>query len=391
MIEFVKGDFFKFDADIRINTVNCVGVMGAGVALAFKKKYPDMFKDYAKQCKAKQIKPGKPSVWHSGDLFSKGVEIVNFPTKDHWRNPSEYEYVEGGLQWLSDYLKQKNELTITLPALGCGHGGLDWNKVKSLIEKYLADSPNRILVFEPDASKNAGKQSFQANENSKILQAYKIDTISIGSDVYPNSLRAFTEKELYVFGDKPISNRYDVCVISGSKPNDIEKRIVLELINYCKSYSLSILFGGSAFDKKTAIISADYGIKTGVFLPTGILESAKKLTTINEKNLTLLSIGDPFASFDRKAYMPSVFGRIFLSNIVVFTTDRLEWIAKHRRMLKEANTSYYHIGYATFTQKDIAAIESIQSRPLPIKNEKSISEAKVVEFDVLRYLPLQPK
>ena len=365
--------------------------MGAGVALAFKKKYPDMFKDYVKQCKAKQIKPGKPSVWYSGDLFSKGVEIVNFPTKDHWRNPSEYEYVEGGLQWLSDYLKQRNELTITLPALGCGHGGLDWNKVKTLIEKYLADSPNRILVFEPDASKNAGKQSFQANENSKILQAYKIETIGIESGVYPGFLRAFTEKELYIFGDKLINNRYDVSVISGSKPNAVEKRIVMALINYCKSNSLSILFGGSAFDKKTAIISADYDIKTGVFLPTGILESAKKLTTKNEKNLTLLSIGDPFVSFDRKAYMPSVIGRIFLSNIVVFTTDRLEWVTKHRRTLKEANTCYYHINYATLTQKDIAAIESIQSTPLPIKKEESISESKFVEFDVLCNHSVRPK
>ncbi|MGO3644378.1 MAG: macro domain-containing protein, partial [Pseudoalteromonas sp.] len=63
MLEFVKGDFFDFDADIRINTVNCVGVMGAGVALAFKKKYPEMFREYARQCKEKEIVPGKPTVW----------------------------------------------------------------------------------------------------------------------------------------------------------------------------------------------------------------------------------------------------------------------------------------------------------------------------------------
>ena len=153
MLKFVKGNFFDFDADIRVNTVNCVGVMGAGVALAFKNKYPEMFKEYVRQCKANEISPGKPSVWKKEDMFSKGIEIINFPTKAHWRNPSEYEYIESGLIWLSDYLKNKEGLTITLPALGCGHGGLDWVNVKKLILNYLSETKNNILVFEPESSK----------------------------------------------------------------------------------------------------------------------------------------------------------------------------------------------------------------------------------------------
>ena len=165
MLEFVKGDFFDFDADIRVNTVNCVGVMGAGVALAFKNKYPEMFKEYVRQCKEKEIAPGKPSVWKQGDMFSKGLEIINFPTKNHWRNPSEYEYVENGLIWLSKYLEDKQGLTITLPALGCGHGGLDWRRVKRLIIKYLEGKSNRILVFEPEASKKAGEKVSMTPEN----------------------------------------------------------------------------------------------------------------------------------------------------------------------------------------------------------------------------------
>ncbi len=142
--------------------------MGAGVALAFKNKYPDMFKQYVKECKLGLIKPGVPSIWVSDDLFDKRVEIINFPTKDDWRNNSEYEYVEAGLKWLSNYLKQRETATITLPALGCGHGKLDWIKVKHLIETYLSDSKHRILVFEPHSSKNAGKVQTNTLENDRL-------------------------------------------------------------------------------------------------------------------------------------------------------------------------------------------------------------------------------
>lgn len=137
MIEFVSGDFFDFDADIMINTVNCVGVMGAGVALAFKKRFPEMFDDYAEKCRSGIIRPGLPSVWLQKDMISKDIEIINFPTKNHWKNPSEYHYIDDGLEWLSKYLEDKSGKVVTLPALGCGHGGLDWDRVRSMIAEKL--------------------------------------------------------------------------------------------------------------------------------------------------------------------------------------------------------------------------------------------------------------
>ena len=99
MIEFVTGNFFDYDADIRVNTVNCVGVMGAGVALMFKNKFPAMFNDYYRACKENKVAPGIPHIWEEVDLFSSLI-IINFPTKVHWKNPSEYEYIEKGLVWL---------------------------------------------------------------------------------------------------------------------------------------------------------------------------------------------------------------------------------------------------------------------------------------------------
>lgn len=139
---------FETSADIRVNTVNCVGVMGAGVALAFKTRFPEMFKEYKRACEAGEIRPGKLHVWKS----LTGDWIINFPTKRHWRDKSRYKDIEDGLVALHDYLKDKGRIRIVLPALGCGHGGLDWGKVSVLIEERLKDLEAEIIVFEPGDS-----------------------------------------------------------------------------------------------------------------------------------------------------------------------------------------------------------------------------------------------
>jgi len=369
MLEFVNGDFFEFDADVRINTVNCVGVMGAGVALAFKKKYPDMYKDYVKQCKAGDIKPGKPSVWKSGDMFSKCIEIVNFPTKDHWRKPSEYEYVDRGLQWLSGYLKERDVLTITLPALGCGHGGLDWKRVKDMIQEYLGDSPHRILVFEPASSKSAGKEKPLSNNAANILLNSGINTFDGSSVSYPEGLKRYTEKGLYFLGDYDASHGFDISVIASTKPSENEKNAIFSIVNYCKENNLSILFGGTAFDKKTALNISSNGGKVGVFLPSGILKSAENLAKKNKlKNLNLLSIGNPFESFDRKAYMPSVLSRLFISKVSVFTTERLDWIEKQKKILNKSSIRTFYINYETLSKKDRNSVEEIHSKAIDTIN-----------------------
>lgn len=146
MLEFTSGDLFALDADILVNTVNCKGVMGAGIALAFKTRYPEMFQDYQRKCKAGRIKPGGIDEWI--DSWT-GKTIVNFATKDHWRKPSQYEYIEDGLIALHQYLKSRGKVRVALPALGAGHGGLDWARVKQMIESNLADLEAEITVFSP--------------------------------------------------------------------------------------------------------------------------------------------------------------------------------------------------------------------------------------------------
>lgn len=370
MLEFVKGNFFDFDADIRVNTVNCVGVMGAGVALAFKNKYPEMFKEYVRQCKANEIAPGKPSVWKKEDMFSKGVEIINFPTKDHWRNSSKYDYIESGLIWLSNYLKNKEGLTITLPALGCGHGGLDWNIVKQLILKYLSKTKNNILVFEPESSKNAGREAILTPNKLANLEALGVSMIRGNEKPYPVGLARYTKKDLWVLGK--LIREFDISLISSTRPNEQEKMVVLKLIEYCRSNCLSILFGGSAFDKKMALHAIRQGIEAGIFLPNGILHSAVKMQNKGiMEDISILSIGDPFKSFDKKDYMPAVMGRIFICKSVIFTTERLKWLEKQRSTIINGGLNMYFMKYKNLQDEDYFAAININAKPMkPFDGER---------------------
>jgi O-acetyl-ADP-ribose deacetylase (regulator of RNase III) len=159
MIHFTKGDMFDFDVDLRVNTVNCVGVMGAGVALAFKTRYPQMFHEYREACSLGEIRPGKMHVWKS----VAGDWVINFPTKRHWREKSRYDDIHAGLRALRDYLDGYKGIRVALPALGCGNGGLDWERVAPMISENLHDLNAEIFVFEPADSlrlaKKKGRQS----------------------------------------------------------------------------------------------------------------------------------------------------------------------------------------------------------------------------------------
>jgi len=151
-LRFTNGNMFDVPADIRINTVNCVGVMGAGVALAFKRLHPLMFAEYQRKCSAGLIGPGQLHVWQSPN----GERIVNFPTKRHWRDNSRYEDIEAGLIALKAFLANQGPVRVTLPALGCGHGRLNWNVVAAAIAKHLQGLEATIAVFQPADSRNFG-------------------------------------------------------------------------------------------------------------------------------------------------------------------------------------------------------------------------------------------
>jgi len=157
MLQYKTGDLFKENAEAIVNTVNCVGAMGRGIALQFKKAYPGNYKAYASACKLKQVNPGKMFVFHTGEMLGAKY-IVNFPTKRHWRGASRLEDIESGLKDLLVVIKKNNIKSIAIPPLGSGLGGLNWSEVKSLIEKALIPlEDTNVIVFEPKGAPTAKK------------------------------------------------------------------------------------------------------------------------------------------------------------------------------------------------------------------------------------------
>lgn len=142
MLKYVKGDIFNIPAQVLVNTVNTVGVMGKGIALSFKKKYPEMFTTYRKACDKHQLIIGKLMLWYGPDHW-----ILNFPTKEHWRNPSKMEYIEKGLMAFQRKYADYNITSIAFPKLGCGNGELDWKQVKPLMERYLKELPIDVYIY----------------------------------------------------------------------------------------------------------------------------------------------------------------------------------------------------------------------------------------------------
>lgn len=150
MIEYKKGNIFNEKVDAFVNTVNCVGVMGRGLALQFKNIFPDNFKAYASACKNKKVLPGSMFVYDIAAAVHPRF-IINFPTKRHWKQKSNIKDIEDGLSDLARVITQKGITSIAIPPLGCGLGGLDWPTVRNAIEKRLANLEDvHIVLFEPE-------------------------------------------------------------------------------------------------------------------------------------------------------------------------------------------------------------------------------------------------
>jgi O-acetyl-ADP-ribose deacetylase (regulator of RNase III) len=152
MIHPVHGNILTADTEALVNTVNTQGIMGKGIALQFKRAFPDNYKAYKKVCDNNELQPGKMFVFDR-HTFTNPRYIINFPTKVHWRSPSRYEYIESGLQALVKEIKSRAIRSIAIPPLGSGLGGLEWDKVRALIETALAGLHNiAVYLYEPSGA-----------------------------------------------------------------------------------------------------------------------------------------------------------------------------------------------------------------------------------------------
>lgn len=171
MIKVLEGDMMQSGAEALVNTVNTVGVMGKGIALQFKEAFPSNNKEYIDACKSKKLEIGKLlAVWDENLHIGKKL-IINFPTKAHWRNPSKYEYIEKGLEALRELIQREKIKSIAIPPLGSGNGGLEWDKVKPMIEQALNGLDTEIMIYEPNAKIKAILQKQEVKKQIKLTPA----------------------------------------------------------------------------------------------------------------------------------------------------------------------------------------------------------------------------
>jgi O-acetyl-ADP-ribose deacetylase (regulator of RNase III) len=151
MIALKTGDILAEDVEALVNTVNCVGVMGRGIALQFKRAFPDNFRAYVAACKRQEVRIGQMFFYEPNTLQNPKY-IINFPTKYHWRSPSRLEYIEAGLDTLVKEVNSRQIRSLAIPPLGCGLGGLSWDDVKPRILEAVEklEKCEHVVIFEPD-------------------------------------------------------------------------------------------------------------------------------------------------------------------------------------------------------------------------------------------------
>lgn len=151
MIEFKTGNILEANVDALVNTVNCVGIMGRGIALQFKNMFPDNFKAYAAACNRNEVQPGKMFVFETGEFSPR--YIINFPTKRHWKGKSRVEDIEAGLIDLVRVINHRNIRSIAIPPLGAGLGGLDWSDIRPRIVTALEQVASvSATIYEPSGA-----------------------------------------------------------------------------------------------------------------------------------------------------------------------------------------------------------------------------------------------
>lgn len=186
MIKYCDKTVFNSNCEGIVNTVNCVGAMGTGLALEFALRYPNMEKQYEKDCMDKKVKTGEIITYKENDVL-----IINFPTKYHWKYPSQIRWISDGLDFLVKHYKEWNIKSIAIPPLGCTNGGLDYvNQVKPLIESKLKNLEIDVcLCVDPGYAEGKEKEMLDAFNNSDV------EAMCIMLDIKRREKKALQQKE----------------------------------------------------------------------------------------------------------------------------------------------------------------------------------------------------
>jgi len=337
MLKYLTGNILESNAHALVNTVNTIGVMGKGIALQFKNAFPNNFKAYTNACKTNEVVVGKMFVTTDRNLNMGEKIIINFPTKKDWRKPSEYAFIDSGLDDLVKIIEKFNIHSIAIPPLGAGNGGLEWEKVKQLIEKKLNHLKIDIIIYEPTAQikENLKKERVKLTDARALLLYVLYDLVKNGEFVSEFSsekvcyfLQRFGAKNYFKLEYEP--NFYG--------PYSGKVRFVLNALNG------SYIMGYSDMDKKpfdplTMVADGYDSVKKHVESNSVLFSIAKKTTHFlngfySEFALELLSSMD-FITNKYKTY-----DKEFI------TQKLLEWNNRKRNMFsnpKYINISLQHL------------------------------------------------
>lgn len=191
MIKFFEGTVFNTNSEAIVNTVNCDGFMGAGLALEFALRYPKMLEDYEQKCQNKQIKVGVLDTFREDNTL-----LINFPTKNSFKYPSQIKWVEDGLKYFVQNYEAYNIKTVAFPKLGCSNGGLDWNEVKNLMVSYLSDIDITVYICTDEIKEAQGK------EKNMLDSFNNCDLYELGSQIKLN------EKQINALKNRMPYNRF---------------------------------------------------------------------------------------------------------------------------------------------------------------------------------------
>jgi O-acetyl-ADP-ribose deacetylase (regulator of RNase III) len=199
MIRDCSGNLVQQQADALVNTVNTVGVMGKGIALQFKRAFPEMFKSYERACKAGEVQLGRMHVWESPELVGPRF-IINFPTKDHWKAKSKIADIRAGLTDLVRVIQERGITSIAVPPLGCGNGGLNWADVRPLIESALGSLAIDVCLYSPGATPEAAAMPVATTKPSLTrMRAYLLSFMARYGDRGLGASLLELQKGMYFF------------------------------------------------------------------------------------------------------------------------------------------------------------------------------------------------
>ncbi|MBT4068760.1 MAG: macro domain-containing protein [Candidatus Marinimicrobia bacterium] len=210
----IHGNIFESSCQTIVNTVNCVGIMGRGIAMEFKNRFPEMYSTYAQICENRQLQPGLLQIWKKSNPW-----ILNFPTKNHWKHPSKLEYVEQGLIKFTETYMEKGVSSIAFPQLGTSLGGLNWEMVRERMFLHLEPLPNldvEIYHFDPNAVDSLFDKlyqkihRFETRDYKNFLHIKSKQASTIQSALQENELRSMMDfQKLKGVGEKTIEGLYD--------------------------------------------------------------------------------------------------------------------------------------------------------------------------------------